>query len=100
MTAVYTIKQCLEGEISVDETVTVRGWVKTRRDSKAGLSFISLHDGSCFAPIQIVATDSLANYHDEVIKLTAGCSMIVTGKLVASQGKGQQFEILPDDDWC
>ncbi|KGP62603.1 asparaginyl-tRNA synthetase [Legionella norrlandica] len=93
MTEVFTIKQCLDGEISIDETVTVRGWVKTRRDSKSGLSFISLHDGSCFSPIQIVATDQLNNYHQEVLKLTAGCSMIATGKLIASQGKGQFFEI-------
>ncbi|KTC85334.1 MULTISPECIES: asparagine--tRNA ligase [Legionella] len=93
MTEVYTVKQCLDGEIHVDETVTVRGWIKTRRDSKTGLSFISLHDGSCFSPIQIVATDSLANYHQEIIKLTAGCAIIATGKLVASQGKGQAFEI-------
>lgn len=61
-----------------------------------GLSFISLHDGSCFAPIQIVATDGLSNYHDEVSKLTAGCSLIASGKLVASQGKGQAFEIQAD----
>lgn len=93
MTEVYTIKQCLDGEISIDQTVTVRGWVKTRRDSKAGLSFISLHDGSCFAPIQIVASDSLSNYQDDVLKLSSGCSISVTGKLVASQGKGQAFEI-------
>ncbi len=96
MTEVYTVKQCLEGEISMDETVTVRGWVKTRRDSKAGLSFISLHDGSCFAPIQIVATETLPNYQQDVLKLTAGCSISVTGKRVASQGKGQFFEILAD----
>ena len=93
MAEVFTIKQCLHGEISVDTQVTVRGWVKTRRDSKAGLSFISVHDGSCFAPIQIVATDSLDNYSSEVTKLNAGCSIIVTGTLVASQGKGQSFEI-------
>jgi asparaginyl-tRNA synthetase len=93
MTEVYTIKQCLDGQISIDETVTVRGWVKTRRDSKAGLSFISLHDGSCFAPIQIVAANNLTNYPDDVLKLSAGCSISVTGKLVASQGKGQAFEI-------
>ncbi|MBA2657134.1 MAG: asparagine--tRNA ligase [Tatlockia sp.] len=93
MTEVYTVKQCLKGEISVDETVIVRGWVKTRRDSKSGLSFISLHDGSCFLPIQIVATDSLPNYQQDVLKLTAGCSLIVEGKLVTSQGKGQSFEI-------
>ncbi|KTD62988.1 asparagine tRNA synthetase [Legionella santicrucis] len=93
MTEVFTIRQCLDGEISADEYVTVRGWVKTRRDSKTGLSFISMHDGSCFSPIQIVATDNLTNYHDEVTKLTAGCSLIASGKLVASQGKGQTFEI-------
>ena len=93
MTEVYTIKQCLDGEISIDQTVTVRGWVKTRRDSKAGLSFISLHDGSCFAPIQIVASDSLSNYQNDVLKLSSGCSISVTGTLVASQGKGQAFEI-------
>lgn len=96
MTEVYTVKQCLDGEISVDETVCVRGWVKTRRDSKAGISFVSLHDGSCFSPIQIVAADKLANYQSEVLKLTAGCSIIVMGKLVASQGKGQSFEIQAD----
>ena len=93
MTEVYTVKQCLNGEISVDKSVTVQGWVKTRRDSKAGLSFISLHDGSCFAPIQIVATDNLVNYDHDILKVTAGCSMSVTGKLVTSQGKGQLFEI-------
>lgn len=93
MAEVFTIKECLNGTINADEHVTVRGWVKTRRDSKAGLSFISLHDGSCFAPIQIVATDGLANYQDEITKLNAGCSLIASGKLVASQGKGQSFEI-------
>ncbi len=93
MTEVYTVKQCLDGEISVDESVKVQGWVKTRRDSKLGLSFINLHDGSCFAPIQIVATEALANYQDEILKLTAGCAIIATGKLVVSQGKGQSFEI-------
>lgn len=93
MTEILSIKQCLDGEISVDQTVTVQGWIKTKRDSKSGLSFISLHDGSCFAPIQIVATDHLDNYHTELNKLTTGCSIIVTGKLVSSQGKGQSFEI-------
>lgn len=97
MAGVYSIKQCLEGEISVDETVTVRGWVKTRRDSKAGLSFISLHDGSCFAPIQIIATESLPNYQQDILKLTAGCALTATGKLVPSQGKGQNFEIQADE---
>ncbi|WP_131780903.1 asparagine--tRNA ligase [Legionella gresilensis] len=93
MTDVYTVKQCLEGEISVDETVTVQGWVKTRRDSKAGLSFINLHDGSCFSPIQLVVPAQLSNYQEDVLKITTGCSLKGTGKLVASHGKGQAFEI-------
>lgn len=93
----YTIKQCLNGDITVDETVTLNGWVKTRRDSKAGISFIALHDGSCFAPIQIVAPSNLDNYDNEVLKLTAGCAISTTGKLVASQGKGQQFEVQADN---
>lgn len=93
MACIYTIKDCLEGEINLDETVTVRGWVKTRRDSKAGLSFINLHDGSCQAAIQIVAPETLTNYQDEILKLTAGCSLIATGKRVQSQGQGQAFEI-------
>lgn len=93
MTEAYSVKQCLDGEISVDESVTVRGWVKTRRDSKIGLSFISLHDGSCFSPIQVVAGDGLENYQQDILKLTAGCAIIANGKRVPSQGKGQSFEI-------
>lgn len=93
MTEVYTVKQCLDGEINVNEQVCVRGWVKTRRDSKAGLSFINLHDGSCFSPIQIVVTSELGNYQQEILKITTGCAIIATGKLVASQGRGQSFEI-------
>lgn len=97
MTEVFTIKQCLDGEISVNETVTVQGWVKTRRDSKAGLSFINLHDGSCFSPIQIVVPENLPNYQSEVLKLTSGCSLQARGKLIPSQGKGQFFEIQAED---
>lgn len=96
MTEVYTVKQCLEGAIKTGETVSVQGWVKTRRDSKAGISFIALHDGSCFAPIQLVVPDSLTNYQEEVLRITTGCSLRATGTLVASAGKGQQFEIQVD----
>lgn len=88
-----TIKACLTGQCAVNEPVTVRGWVKTRRDSKAGLSFISVHDGSCFDPIQVVATTALSNYQQQILRLTAGCSVVVTGLLVPSQGKGQAYEI-------
>ncbi|MEO1716212.1 MAG: asparagine--tRNA ligase [Planctomycetota bacterium] len=75
------------------ETITLKGWVRTRRDSKAGLSFINLHDGTCFDPIQVVAPADLANYESEVQKLTTGCSIEVEGELVESKGKGQSVEV-------
>ena len=88
-----TVTQLLSGAVPADSEVTVRGWVRTRRDSKAGVSFIQLHDGSCFAPVQIVVPQDLPNYTDEVLKLTAGCAVSAKGKLVASQGQEQAFEV-------
>ncbi|GAB2519918.1 asparagine--tRNA ligase [Lysobacter humi (ex Lee et al. 2017)] len=90
---VISVQQALAGRVPVGGEVTVRGWVRTRRDSKAGLSFVNVSDGSCFAPIQVVAPADLPNYEDEVKRLTAGCSVIATGTLVQSQGQGQSFEI-------
>jgi asparaginyl-tRNA synthetase len=87
------IKEALSGEVAVGSEVTVRGWVRTRRDSKAGFSFINVHDGSCFDPIQVVAPGELPNYATEVQKLTSGCAIECTGTLVESAGRGQQFEI-------
>ena len=89
----HMIAKLLAGAVPVGETVTVKGWVRTRRDSKAGLSFINVHDGTCFAPLQVVAPGELPNYADQVVKLGAGCSVIVTGELVASQGQGQSVEL-------
>lgn len=86
------IKSLLTGLVDVDSIVTVQGWVRTRRDSKAGISFIQCHDGSCFSPIQIVVPNTLENYAD-ILTLTAGSSIIANGKLVKSQGKGQAYEI-------
>ncbi len=94
--ATYSVKQILAGALPVGSVVGVRGWVRTRRDSKAGLSFVTLYDGSCFDPIQIVAADTLDNYASEVKHLTAGASVIAHGTLVASQGKGQRVEIQAD----
>ena len=91
--AVVSVQQALEGKISAGSEVTVRGWVRTRRDSKAGLSFVTLSDGSCFAPIQVVVPATLANYEAQVKHLTAGCAVIASGTLVASQGQGQSFEL-------
>ena len=90
---VVSVEHALAGKLPVGGEVTVRGWVRTRRDSKAGLSFVNVSDGSCFAPIQVVASSELPNYESEVKKLTAGCAVIATGTLVASQGQGQSFEI-------
>jgi asparaginyl-tRNA synthetase len=82
----------LKGKYAVGESVTVKGWVRTRRDSKAGLSFIALHDGSCFDPVQVIALNSLSNYAD-IQRLTTGCSLSVTGTVKESQGQGQSLEI-------
>ncbi len=90
---VVSVEHALAGRIPAGGEVTVRGWVRTRRDSKAGLSFVNISDGSCFAAIQVVAPATLSNYDDEVKHLTSGCSVIATGTLVASQGQGQSFEI-------
>ena len=87
-----TISEILSGKVAVGEEVAVRGWVRTRRDSKAGLSFLAVYDGSCFDPIQAIINSDLANYQDEVLRLTAGCSVIVTGVMVESQAKGQAVE--------
>ncbi len=89
--SVKSVKQGLAGEGAGGE-ITIKGWVRTRRDSTA-LSFVQVSDGSCFAPIQIVATDALPNYETEVKRLSAGCAVVATGTLVPSQGKGQSFEI-------
>ncbi len=81
------------GRAPADTSVTLRGWVRTRRDSKAGLSFVQLSDGSCFHPVQVVAPATLANYASEVQKLTAGCAVEATGSIVSSPTAGQPFEM-------
>src|SRR5436309_4561313 len=83
----------LAGEAPQDMPVTVKGWVRTRRDSKAGISFVHLSDGSSFHPVQVVAPSALANYSDEVLRLTAGCAVEATGAVVPSPAKGQPFEM-------
>src|SRR5512138_3431901 len=89
----HTVAELLRGAVSAGTPVTVKGWVRTRRDSKAGLSFLHVHDGTCFAPIQAVIPASLPNYPSDVLRLTAGCSVEVDGTLTASEGKGQAFEL-------
>ncbi|MGR6981457.1 asparagine--tRNA ligase [Testudinibacter sp. P27/CKL/0425] len=97
MAKISSISEVLQGKVAVGETITVRGWIRTRRDSKAGFSFLAVYDGSCFDPIQAVVSNSVSNYQDEVLNLTTGCSVIVTGKVVESQGQGQAVELQADD---
>ena len=89
----HTCREILNGLAPSDSPVTLRGWVRTRRDSKAGLSFVHLSDGSCFHPVQVVAPNTLANYTDEVMRLTSGCAIEATGSIVPSPAKGQAFEM-------
>src|ERR1700739_931387 len=87
------IKDALESNAPID-SIQVQGWVRTRRDSK-DFSFIELNDGSSLKNLQVIARNSLSNYSD-VQKLTTGASLRVTGALVASQGKGQKWELGAD----
>src|SRR5215210_3955242 len=87
------IVDLLRGRVPVGEAVTIKGWGRTRRDSKGGFSFVNINDGSCFDGIQVVAPNTLPNYADQVMHVTAGCSVIATGTVVQSQGKGQTVEI-------
>ncbi|MCG8670824.1 MAG: asparagine--tRNA ligase [Pseudomonadales bacterium] len=87
-----SIAQLLKSDAGIDQVV-VKGWIRTRRDSKGGFSFLNVHDGSCFDGIQVVADGELSNYESEIKHLSAGCSVVVEGELVASEGKGQSFEI-------
>jgi asparaginyl-tRNA synthetase len=87
------IVQLLQSEIPTTN-VLIKGWVRTRRDSK-GFSFIEVNDGSCLKNIQILARSSLSNYPD-VLRLSTGSAVTVTGNLVESMGAGQKWEILAD----
>jgi len=91
--ASFTCAEILAGRAPKDEPVTLRGWVRTRRDSKAGISFVHVTDGSCFNPVQAVVPSALGNYAEDVLHLTAGCAVEVTGVVVPSPAKGQPFEV-------
>src|SRR6185369_12436124 len=90
------IASVLAGEVPVGSKITIEGWIRTRRDSKAGLSFLAIHDGSCFEALQVVAPQELANYQSDVLRITTGCAVRARGEVVASQGKGQSVELRAD----
>ena len=89
----FSVREILAGAAPKDAPVTVEGWLRTRRDSKAGISFLHISDGSSFHPVQVVAPNTLPNYADEVLKLTTGCGVEATGTIVSSPAKGQPFEM-------
>ncbi|MEP6390123.1 MAG: asparagine--tRNA ligase [Halioglobus sp.] len=93
MSDFLSVAAALKAQEQLGKTVTVKGWLRSKRDSKAGISFLAVHDGSAFDAIQAVVPNELSNYEDEILKLSTGCSVIVSGELVESQGKGQSVEI-------
>src|SRR5882762_3065477 len=89
----FSVREILGGQAPPGAPATVQGWVRTRRDSKAGISFVHLSDGSSFHPVQVVAPNTLPNYENEILHLTAGCAVEATGTIVPSPAKGQPFEM-------
>ncbi len=87
------IKDFLNDSYRINDTISLNGWVRSKRDSKAGFSFLDVHDGSCFSGIQVIADNTLANYTSDILHLSTGCSVAIIGKLVASEGKGQTVEV-------
>jgi asparaginyl-tRNA synthetase len=88
----YSVLQARQAE-NVGQRIRINAWVRTRRDSKAGFSFVEVNDGSCMANLQVIADQDLANYESDVRRLAAGCSVTVEGELKESQGKGQATEL-------
>jgi asparaginyl-tRNA synthetase len=78
---------------SVGKSARLQGWIRTRRDSKGGFSFLEINDGSSFGSLQVVAEGQLSNYESEIRHLSAGSSVTVTGEIKASPAKGQATEL-------
>ncbi len=96
---VTSVKSILSGSIPINSDAQIEGWLRSIRVSKGGFSFLSVHDGSCFEPIQVVANRDLPNY-EKLTKLTTGAAVSVMGTLVESQGKGQAVEIQASEVAC
>src|SRR5574344_3109262 len=94
--SLLSTKEILAGKVAVGEKVTLAGWIRTRRDSKAGFSFLAVNDGAGFDNVQVIAPNTLENYEKDVLKLTTGCAVVVDGTLKASEGQGQAFEVAAD----
>jgi asparaginyl-tRNA synthetase len=81
----------------VGARITVMGWIRTKRDSKGGFSFLELNDGSCLNSLQVIADKKLPNYEDVILKLQTGCSIRAKGILTESPGKGQKMELQAEE---
>ncbi len=91
----YSIKDIL-AQKPLRQRVEIRGWLKTRRDSK-DFSFLEINDGSCLANLQIIAPSDLRNYTESVLRLHTGCSLLVRGIVNKSPAKGQEVELLAEE---
>ena len=89
---IHTVRTVLGAGVEIGADVRVQGWVKSRRSSKGGFSFIAVNDGSCFADLQVIADDTLDNY-GEVAELGVGCAVDIVGTVAESPGKGQDREV-------
>ncbi|MDQ1237670.1 MAG: 30S ribosomal protein S6 [Wigglesworthia glossinidia] len=86
-----TISDIFNKKTSTSKVVEIKAWVKNKRDSKIGISFIDIYDGSCFKHIQVIANNKLKNYTKDILKLNSGCSIYVRGTI--QQSTNSQFEI-------
>ncbi|SVC82359.1 uncharacterized protein METZ01_LOCUS335213, partial [marine metagenome] len=88
----HKVKEILQQNEERPE-VRVQGWIRTRRDSKGGFSFLEINDGSCLNNLQVIADHNIDGFKSASGKLHTGCCAGVTGKLVQSPGKGQNVEL-------
>ncbi len=81
---------------SIGKKFTIKGWVRTRRDSKGGFSFLEINDGSSFGNLQVIANNTLQNYQTDILKIGTGCSVVIEGMIKGSPAKGQETELVAD----
>ena len=78
---------------AVGKQALVQGWIRTRRDSKGGFSFLEINDGSCLGNLQAIADADLPNYESDIKRLTTGCSVTIEGEVKESGGKQATDEV-------
>ena len=81
---------------SIGKKFVIKGWVRTRRDSKGGFSFLEINDGSSFGNLQVIANNTLENYQADILKIGTGCSVVIEGMIKGSPAKGQETELVAD----